>query len=94
MSKVKVTEITTPTCGVCKMIAPMIEKAVGSFTSEELDFHKLCVGVDAEADEYVKRGDIQSVPVFFFEVDGKETVVHHGALNLPQFKTKVKEMMV
>lgn len=92
--KVKVTEITTPTCGVCKMIAPMVQKAVESFSAEQLEFRKLCIGEDAEADEYVKRGDIQSVPVFFFEVNGEEKTVHHGALNLPQFKAKVNELLV
>lgn len=86
MAKVNVIEITSPTCGVCKMIEPMVKKAVESFTPEQLEFRRLCVGVDAEADEIAKRDNIQSVPVFYFSADDKDTLIHQGSIILPQFK--------
>lgn len=89
---VKIVEITTPTCGVCKMIAPMVDKVVSMFSSDELEFTKLCYGEDDEAGKYAEQYGITNVPVFFFYKDGEMVRRHDGAVSLPQLKSIINEL--
>jgi thiol-disulfide isomerase/thioredoxin len=38
MAKVKLIEVGGTTCGVCKMMKPMVDKVVTMFNADELDF--------------------------------------------------------
>lgn len=89
---VKIVEITTPTCGVCKMIAPMVAKVISLYDNSELEFKKYCYGEDAEADEYAEKYNIANVPVFFFYKGDEMVYRHNGAISLPQLKNKINEL--
>ena len=67
MKKVKVIEITTATCGICKSIAPMIEKAV-ELLGDKVDFEKREVDWN---DEIVTKYNVRQVPTFLFLDDEK-----------------------
>ena len=60
MKRVKVIEVTTVTCGICKSIAPIISKAV-EMLGDKIDFEKREVEWD---DDLVKEHDIRQVPTF------------------------------
>lgn len=68
MKKVKVIELVTPHCGVCKMIAPAVDAALKELG--DVEFSKLCIGVDPEAMALAKEYGITQVPTFMFYVDG------------------------
>lgn len=88
MKRVKVIEITTATCGICKSIAPMISKGV-ELLGEKIDFEKKEVNWD---DEIVKQHDIRQVPTFLF-FDGEKLVEKRsGGIMLPDFVKKVTEI--
>ena len=38
MAKIKLIEVGGTSCGVCKMMKPMVDKAVSSFNADELEF--------------------------------------------------------
>ena len=38
MAKVKLIEVGGSTCGVCKMMQPMVDKVVSMFSSDELEY--------------------------------------------------------
>lgn len=81
MKKVKVIEITTATCGICKSIAPMIEKAV-ELLGDKVDFEKREVDWN---DEIVTKYKVRQVPTFLFLDDEKLLGTHSGAIMLPAF---------
>ena len=88
MKKVRVIEVTTATCGICKAIAPMIDKAV-ELLGDKIDFEKKQVDWD---DEIVNQYDIHQVPTFLF-FDGEKLVDKHvNAIMLPQFIKKVTDL--
>lgn len=62
MAKLKVLEITTATCGICKSLAPMVEKVV-SLHGDSVEFEKKEVDWD---DPLVKQYNVTSVPFFSF----------------------------
>ena len=39
MAKVKVIEVGGTSCGVCKMMKPMVDKVVSMFSTDDLEFH-------------------------------------------------------
>lgn len=87
----KVLEVTTSTCSVCKMLAPMVKMACNS-ENVELDV-QIADGdnVSEECKNILKEYQINSVPVFFFIKDGKVLDKHFGAITLSDFKNKIKE---
>lgn len=86
----KVIEITTPTCSVCKMIKPMVEKVMSSYTN--VDF-RVCDHEDADVKYYLETYNIKSVPAFFFIKGGEIVNTHFGAVTLPELKKKVEELI-
>lgn len=87
MKKVKVIEVTTATCGICKSIAPMISKAV-ELLWDKVDFEKKQIDWD---DDLVKEYDLRQVPTFLF-FNGDEFLSKHvGAIMLPQFIKMVND---
>lgn len=85
----KVIEITTPTCGICKSIAPMINKAV-ELQGDNIIFEKKEVDWD---DAIVSEYDIHSVPTFlFFNSETNELIDRHiGPISMPQFNAMINE---
>lgn len=92
MKKITLIEVTGPSCGVCKMIKSMVEKAVSKFTPEQLEYREVCVK-DAESEEFAAKHSIRSVPVFLF-FEGEE-LVHRidGAVNFVSLKEKIEELL-
>lgn len=86
----KVIEITTPTCSVCKMIKPMVEKVMSSYSN--VDF-KVYDHLDADVKYYLETYNIKSVPAFFFLKEGDIVDTHFGALTLPILKSKVENLI-
>lgn len=85
--KVKIIEVTTATCGICKAIAPMISKLVEKF-GDQVDFEKQEVDFDADI---VQKCNINQVPTFLF-FDGDELIDRHtGAISAPDFSKKVTD---
>lgn len=87
MKKVKVIEVTTATCGICKSIAPMISKAV-ELLSDKVDFEKKQIEWD---DDLVKEYDLRQVPTFLFFDEDKFLGKHVGAIMLPPFIKMVND---
>jgi thiol-disulfide isomerase/thioredoxin len=86
----KIIEITTPTCSVCKMIKPMVEKVISSFPNVELTV------VDHEeetAQRFLTQYNIKSVPIFFFMKEDEVFDVHFGAIGLPVLKSKIESLI-
>lgn len=86
----KVIEITTPTCSVCKMIKPMVEKVMSSYTNLEFSVHD---HEDADVKYYLETYNIKSVPAFFFIKDGEIVDTHFGAITLTLLKSKVENLV-
>lgn len=86
----KVIEITTPTCSVCKMIKPMVEKVMSSYPNLEFSVHDY---EDADVKYYLETYNIKSVPVFFFIKDGEIVDTHFGAITLTLLKSKVENLV-
>lgn len=86
---VKVIEITTASCGICKSIAPMIDKAVQLQGNSIIFEKKEVTWEDSIVDEY----NIRSVPTFlFFNSETNELIDRHsGPISMPQFNSKIKE---
>jgi len=85
----KIIEITTPTCSVCKMLKPMIEKVMAGFKDvifEVYDYQ------DSEVQYYMNKFAIKSVPAFFFIAEGEIVDSHFGAIGLPELKKKVENL--
>ena len=88
MKRVKVIEVTTATCGICKSIAPIISKAV-EMLGDKIDFEKREVEWD---DDLVKEHDIRQVPTFLFFGGDKLLNKHVGAIMLPPFMKIVNDL--
>lgn len=86
----KVIEITTPTCSVCKMIKPMVEKVMSSYSNLEF---KVYDHEDADVKYYLETYNIKSVPAFFFLKEGEIADTHFGAVTLPVLKAKVENLI-
>lgn len=87
--KVKIVEVTTPTCGICKSIAPMIKAAVAK-VADKVDFEVVEASWD---DAIVKEHNINQVPTFlFFNPETNELVNRHsGAIMMPGFIQLVED---
>lgn len=86
----KVIEITTPTCSVCKMIKPMVEKVMSSYLNLEFRVYD---HEDADVKYYLETYNIKSVPAFFFIKEGEIVDTHFGAVTLPTLKAKVENLI-
>lgn len=80
MAKLKIIEITTPTCGICKSLAPMVEKVV-SIHGDSVVFEKH--EIEEWNDPLVKQYTISTVPFFVFlnEETGEEYMQHRGPVS-------------
>ena len=86
----KIVEITTPTCSVCKMIKPMVEKVMSSYSA--VDF-KVYDHEDPDVKYYLETYKIKSVPAFFFIHEGDIRDTHFGAITMPDLKKKVENLV-
>lgn len=86
----KIVEITTPTCSVCKMIKPMVEKVMSSY--DKVTFFVLD-HEDSDAKYYLETYNLKTVPAFFFIKENEISDVHFGAITLPDLKKKVERLM-
>ena len=85
LKKVKIIEVTTATCGICKSLAPVIAKMV-ELLADKADFEKQEVDFDAEI---VKEHNIKQVPTFLFFDGDKLLDKHSGSISIPEFTKKV-----
>lgn len=90
MADLEMIEVTTPTCGVCKMIARVVEKATSEFP--EVPFKVLCTS-EPEADEFAKKHAVSTVPAFFLLRDGEVVHKHIGAANYLQLTKMIKDAL-
>lgn len=73
---VKVIEITTPTCGQCKMIAPSVKKLMSEYS--DINFEEIN-GLDNP--DICSKYNVSKVPVFVVIYnDGSETVIREGSV--------------
>lgn len=94
--KLKLIEVGSTSCGVCKMMKPMVEKAVSKFSPEELEFIYIN-GDTEEGKDTMKQYDISSVskvPTFFFYKDSAVVDSFDGGMTLPSFVQKIKSHLV
>lgn len=95
MAKVKLIEVGGTSCGVCKMMKPMVDKAVSSFTSDELDFQYV-YGDTEDGKSVMDENNITNitkVPTFVFIVDGEEKERFDGGIVLPALIKKIKSYL-
>ena len=95
MAKVKLIEVGGTTCGVCKMMKPMVDKVVTMFNADELEFQY--VYGDTEEGKVViddnSIGTVSKVPTFVFFVDGEEKERFDGGITLPALRDKIKNYL-
>ena len=95
MAKLTLIEVGGTSCGVCKMMKPMVDKAVSSFTADELNFQYIYGDTD-EGKAVMEENNITSVskvPTFVFIVDGKEKERFDGGIVLPALIKKIKSYL-
>lgn len=83
-------EVTTPTCSVCKMLAPMIKKTLDNFSQISLNVYD---HEATEVKELIERYSIKSVPAFFFCKNGEVVDNHFGAIAMSELKTKLNKLI-
>lgn len=86
----QIIEITTPTCSVCKMIKPMIEKVISSYNNVKLNVYD---HEEEGAKFFLEKYNLKTVPAFFFIKEGEIVDVHFGAIALPLFKSKIENLI-
>lgn len=94
--KLKLIEVGSTSCGVCKMMKPMVEKAISKFSSDDVDF--IYVNGDTEDGKNVMNEfsieNVSKVPTFFFFTnDGENWTCKEqfdGGMTLPSFVSKIK----
>lgn len=91
MKKLKLIEVGGTTCGVCKMMKPMVDKAISQF-GEELEFIYIYGDTESGQEEMKVNGitNVSLVPSFFFIQDGEIKDTISGGLSLPTFVSKIK----
>ena len=95
MAKVKLIEVGGTSCGVCKMMKPMVDKVVSMFNTDDLEFHY--VYGDTEEGQSVMAensiGGVSKVPTFVFIKDGEEKERFDGGVTLPMLRDKIKNYL-
>lgn len=92
MAKVKLIEVGGSTCGVCKMLQPMVNKVITMFNKDELDYEYV-YGDTEEGKQIMEEyslGAVSKVPTFVFIVDGEEKERFDGGITLPALRDKIK----
>lgn len=92
--KAKLIEVGSTSCGVCKMMKPMVDKAVSKFT-DELEF--IYVYGDTEEGKKIMEensiSDVSNVPTFFFIKDGEIKETLSGGISMPALTEKIKNII-
>ncbi|MCQ2364361.1 MAG: thioredoxin family protein [Akkermansia sp.] len=90
---VKIVELTTPDCSVCKMIAPMVAKTVAEFPADKLSFFSVNA-LEGQGKALAEKHGVHRVPTFFFLNEANEvTYRHEGAINPAIIREKVNAML-
>ena len=95
IAKVKLIEIGGSTCGVCKMLQPMVNKVITMFNKDELDYEYV-YGDTEEGKQIMEEYSIDAVskvPTFVFIVDGEEKERFDGGITLPGLRDKIKNYL-
>lgn len=94
MKKLKLIEVGGTTCGVCKMMKPMVDKAISQF-GEELEFKYIYGDTDEGKKQMEENGvtDVSKVPSFFFIQDGEIKDTISGGISLPMLVSKIKSYL-
>ena len=94
-AKVKLIEVGGSTCGVCKMLQPMVNKVITMFNKDELEYEY--VYGDTEEGKAIMEensiGAVSKVPTFVFIVDGEEKERFDGGITLPALRDKIKNYL-
>lgn len=95
IAKVKLIEVGGTTCGVCKMMKPMVDKVVSMFNKDELEFEYVYGDTDEgkQIMEDNSIGAVSKVPTFVFIVDGEEKERFDGGITLPGLRDKIKNYL-
>lgn len=95
MAKVKLIEVGGTSCGVCKMMKPMVDKVVSLFSADDLEFHYV-YGDTEEGQSFMAEnsiGEVSKVPTFVFIKDGEEKERFDGGVTLPMLRDKIKNYL-
>lgn len=95
MAKVKLIEVGGTSCGVCKMMKPMVDKVVSLFNTDDLEFHYV-YGDTEEGQAFMSEnsvGEVSKVPTFVFIKDGEEKERFDGGVTLPMLRDKIKNYL-
>ena len=88
----KIIEIVTSTCSICKMLKPMIEK-VTSTANIPVEVYTADIQEEAAKVQYLlNEYNIKSVPAFFFIKSDKVVGTHFGAVTLSDLKNKIEAL--
>lgn len=88
----KIIEIVTSTCSVCKMLKSMIEKTVELFNINLEVYIADTEEGSAMANKFLEKYNIKSVPAFFFMKDDEVIDTHFGAITMPVLKNKIETL--
>lgn len=89
---VKLVEITSKNCPVCKMMAPMLNVAIQPFVNT-LDF-KVYDAESPEGQHYVKNYNIKGAPVFlFYNANGDLIYRHQGSIALGEVRNRINAIL-
>lgn len=95
MAKVKLIEVGGTSCGVCKMMKPMVDKVVSLFNADDLEFHYV-YGDTEEGQAFMAENsisEVSKVPTFVFIKDGEEKERFDGGVTLPMLRDKIKNYL-
>lgn len=90
----KLIEVGSTSCGVCKMMKPMVDKAVSKF-DDKLEF--IYVYGDTEEGKKIMEensiSDVSNVPTFFFIKDGEIKETLSGGISMPALTEKINNII-
>lgn len=90
---VKIVELTTPTCSICKMIAPMVEKTIAELPADKVSYFNVNA-LEGQGKLLADKHGVRSVPVFFFLNEANEvTYRHDGAITPAIIRDKVNAII-
>lgn len=95
MAKIKLIEVGGTSCGVCKMMKPMVDKVVSMFSADDLEFHYI-YGDTEEGQSFMAEnsiGEVSKVPTFVFIKDGEEKERFDGGITLTGLRDKIKNYL-
>lgn len=95
MAKVKLIEVGGTSCGVCKMMKPMVDKVISLFSADDLEFHYV-YGDTEEGQAFMAENsisEVSKVPTFVFIKDGEEKERFDGGVTLPMLRDKIKNYL-